>query len=203
MDSAALVRELESLRSRILEIEEQLAGEAGPAPPRNYWAYDVTAGCVLGMLGAATSLLFNIIGSVAIGQDPLELVRVYLTFPLGEQAFALKANANLVLAIGCCLYLGTGMVLGVPIHLAIRRAAPDGSWLRGFAAATLASLALWGLNFYGILAWLQPLLFGGDWIVQRIPWWVGGLTHLVFGWTIWLAAPLGAFIPFRSTTETA
>jgi hypothetical protein len=40
------------------------------------------------------------------------------------------------------------------------------------------------VNFYLLLSWLQPLLFGGRWIAQLIPWWVAMITHLVFGWTV-------------------
>jgi hypothetical protein len=205
MDVEALRHELEALRIRIKDLETQLSeSEATPAPPRAYWTYEVAAGCVLGMMGAATSLLFNIVGSLVVGQDPLELIRIYLTFPLADQAFELKANANLVLAIGCCLYLGTGMFLGVPIHLALRRVADRvGGRLPQLAAATLMGLALWLINFYGILSWLQPLLFGGNWIVERVPWWVGAATHLVFAWTIWIAGPLGVFRPYVPRAEAA
>jgi hypothetical protein len=45
--------------------------------------------------------------------------------------------------------------------------------------------------FYGILSWLQPMLFDGRWIVDntRLPWWVAAATHVVFGWTIALLYP--------------
>ena len=48
------------------------------------------------------------------------------------------------------------------------------------------------LTEYAILAWLQPLLFGGRWIVDpaRLPWWVAAATHLVFGWTIAILYPI-------------
>jgi hypothetical protein len=55
----------------------------------------------------------------------------------------------------------------------------------------MLALAVWAVNFYGLLAWLQPLVLGGHWIVELIPWWVGALTHLVFGWTMALLYPLG------------
>jgi hypothetical protein len=31
---------------------------------------------------------------------------------------------------------------------------------------------------------------GGRWISELVPWWVAGLTHLAFGWTIALVYPL-------------
>ena len=62
---------------------------------------------------------------------------------------------------------------------------------------SLLSLAVWLVNFYGILYWLQPLLFGGRWIVDLIPWWVAAPTHLVFGWTMVVLYPLGRYRPYR------
>jgi hypothetical protein len=48
------------------------------------------------------------------------------------------------------------------------------------------------VNFYLLLAPLQPLLLGGRWIAELIPWWVAALTHLIFGWTVALLYPHGA-----------
>lgn len=203
MGRTELLRQIGDLRARLAELEEKLAATEAEstAPPNRYWAYEVTAGCILGMLGAATSLLFNVVGSLISGQEPLQLVRVFLTFPLADSALDPRIGSNLALAIGCCLYLGTGMILGVPVHLAIRTFAPTG-WLRQFTVATTVSLLIWVVNFYGILSWLQPLLFGGNWIVEQIPWWVAASTHMVFGWTIWLAGPLGVFVPYQVRQET-
>ena len=51
-----------------------------------YTAYYATTGFLLGGVAAMTSLLFNVIGSLAFDKNPLELIRVYLTFPMGEEA---------------------------------------------------------------------------------------------------------------------
>ena len=57
------------------------------------------------------------------------------------------------------------------------------------------ALALWVINFYLLLAWLQPALIPGrHHIVTEIPWWVAAATHLVFGWTMLLVQPLGKFV---------
>jgi hypothetical protein len=48
---------------------------------------------------------------------------------------------------------------------------------------------------------LQPLLFGGNWIVEQIPWWVGALTHLVYGWTMVVVYPLGRYVPYHRQTD--
>ena len=94
-----------------------------------------------------------------------------------------------ILAIGCCLYLATGMLLGIPVYLALTRFAAKGGLIARLAVASVVSLAIWGFNFYAVLSWLQPLLIGGDpgnWITNPsyLPWWVAAATHLVFGWTI-------------------
>jgi hypothetical protein len=147
---------------------------------------------VLGLIGAASSLLFNVVGSLAIGQHPLHLIQVYLTFPMG--ADALTMESGLAIAIGCCLYLFTGMVLGVPFAILLGGTFGNASGIVRFLVTTVLSLGLWLVNFYGILSWLQPELFGGRWIVEQIPWYVGAATHLVFGWTMLALMPLGRFV---------
>ena len=41
--------------------------------------------------GVQDALLVNVIGSLAVGQHPLKLIQVYLTFPLGEKALSSAA----------------------------------------------------------------------------------------------------------------
>jgi hypothetical protein len=208
MSREAKLRELEQLQAQVQRLEAELGQEAtaGQWPPRTYYtAYHVLAGFVLGMFGAATSLLFNVVGALLVPppppleQHPLNLIRVYLTFPLGEAA--LKIDSGVTLAIGCCLYLATGMLLGIPFQVVLTRWLSGASFARRFAVVSALALALWLFNFYAVLSWLQPLLFGGDWIVRLIPWWVAALTHLVFGWTMLLVQPLGTFVPYRLNTE--
>jgi hypothetical protein len=203
MDRAAKEQELARLRATVQRLEGELSrDEADQAwPPRGYYtAYHVLAGTVLGMIGASTSLLFNVIGSALVEQHPLQLIRVYLTFPLGETA--LQVNNGLTLTIGCCLYLGTGMLLGVPFQIVLTRWCASASFQKRLVVTSVLALALWLFNYYAVLSWLQPLLFGGRWIVELIPAWVAALTHLVFGWTMLLVQPLGTFVPYRPTAET-
>jgi hypothetical protein len=204
MEREQLVARIAAIREELGQLEEQLTAmeTAQPwQPPPNYLTYQVMAGCVLGMFGAAVSLLFNVIGSLVAGLPPLKLIQIYLTFPLGKAAESV--DDGLTLAIGCCLYLATGMVLGVPFQLALSRCKPGTPWSRKFFLVTGLSLALWICNYYLILAWLQPLLFGGNWIVRDIPPWVAAATHLVFGWTMLLVQPLGAYTAARPSTEAA
>jgi hypothetical protein len=76
---------------------------------------------------------------------------------------------------------------------------------RGFITRCLWSCGLgvlvWLVAFYGILSWLQPLLFGGNWIVEMTPWYVGLATHLVYAITHAAVFPLGVYTPYRLDTE--
>ena len=201
-------RELAELQARMQQLEADLAAETTVKefrPTGYYTAYFATAGFVLGMFGALASLLFNVVGSLLVGQEPLELIKVYLTFPLGDRAVAFTAQDNgLVLAIGVCLYIGTGMLLGIPFYLVLTRWTSESSFFGRLALVSVLSLAVWLINFYAILSWLQPMLIDmspDNLIVNRIPPWVAALTHLVFGWTMVLVYPLGQFVPYKRITE--
>ncbi len=202
MDRTSKLQELDSLRARLEELERELRGTPGTwTPPPYYAAYELMAGMVLGLLGAASSLLFNIVGATMVGKHPLELIRVYLTFPLGEQALALENG--FALAAGVCLYLGTGMFGGIPIHMILGRFFGRSTFPLRFAAATVLGLGVWIVNFYVLLAWIQPWLIGGNWILERVPLPVAVATHLVFAWTMLLIARWGNFSPGLARPRTA
>jgi hypothetical protein len=199
-------QELDELRKRVQQLESEIAAEETPAnwPPRGfYWEYYATTGFLLGIFGAMSSLLANVIGAPIAHKSPLELIRVYLTFPLGERALELMAKHadvyaigdGVMIAIGCCLYLATGMLLGVPFFVVLVRLTEGRSTGFRLVVATVLSLLLWLISFYGVLAWLQPVLIGGNWITDPnvLPAWVAAMTHLIFGWTLALLYPLGRF----------
>jgi hypothetical protein len=202
-----LRRELSELEARAQTLQEKLASEADipPFQPHGYYAaYYATTGFMLGIFGGMSSLLFNIVGSTLVGQHPLELIRVYLTFPLGDRA--LQMDSGLALAVGCCLYLGTGMLLGIPVYLALTRWTAHSSLAKRMVVASIVSLLIWLVMYYGILSWLQPALVEmspENMITNRVPPWVAALTHLVFGWTLAIVYPLGAFTAYRRPTEQA
>lgn len=213
MDYETKRRTLETLRAQVKELEDSLEldeAAQGWQSSGFYPAYQATVGFLLGIFGATTSLLFNVVGSLLFGKNALELIRVYLTFPLGERALQLTGQSQdiyavgdgVILAVGCCLYLVTGMILGIPVTMAIAWWAPRAGLGVRLVIASLVSLAIWVVNIYGILSWLQPMLFGGRWIVETVPWWVGAATHLIFGWTIALAYPLARYQPYRRPTES-
>ncbi|MBD3671993.1 MAG: hypothetical protein HUJ26_00580 [Planctomycetaceae bacterium] len=199
--------ELEQLRSREREIErllnEQQASK-GWSPQGYYGTYYALTGSLLGLIAAMVSLLLNVVGSVVAGKgSALELIRVYLTFPLGEKALLLSQGEKtigaigdgMILAFGCCLYLFTGMLLGVPIYMALARFVPNANAVLRVLFGAILGLIVWGINFYGILSWLQPLLFEKAFITsgEYLPPWVAAVTHAVFGVTIAAMYPLGEF----------
>lgn len=202
-DLVAVQRELADLRARVAELEEETTA-AEPLSlewTRGYYlTYYATTGFFLGMLAAVASLVFNIVGSLAVGQHPLQLIRVYLTFGMGGRALDLHLHGGeggLMLIIGCCLYIATGMLLGTLFQVVLSRFAGQAGLGQRIVLASALALTVWIVNYYLLLSWIQPLLFGGNWIVALIPWWVAALTHLVFGWTMALVYPLGTFEPYR------
>jgi hypothetical protein len=202
-DLATVQHELSDLRKRVDQLEE----EAVAAEPlsrewtrRYYLSYYATTGFFLGMIAAVMSLAFNIVGSLFVGQHPLQLIKVYLTFGLGERGLQPELESELALAIGCCLYIATGMLLGSVFQVVLSRFADKGTLGERLMIASGLGLAIWIINYYLLLSWLQPLLFGGSWIVRLVPWWVAALTHLIFGWTMAVIYPLGRYEPYEVRT---
>ena len=206
---------LDSLKAQVKSLEAELAASDIPRdwkPQSFYSMYYVTVGFVLGGFAAMVSLLFNVIGSTVAGKYPLEIIRVYLTFPLGEKALPLGSQTGaspfviddgLILALGCCLYIGTGMVLGSLFHAVIARFAEDKSMAVKLIWGTALGIVVWFVNYYLILSWLQPSMFGGNWITdgRYLPWWVALATHIVFGWSMALMEPFGAYVPYKRPTD--
>lgn len=161
-------------------------------PPDGYYLlWHVLIGMILGGVGASVSLLFNVIGAPLAGRHSLDLIRVYLTFPMGEAA--LSADSGAVLTVGCILYLVTGGLYGVVFHLLMSTLFLDAPFMTRLVVASAIGLGLWIINFYLILSWLQPLMLGGSWILTELPFWVAALTHLVFAWTMLAGEAWGGF----------
>jgi hypothetical protein len=199
---------LSAKRAKLAELQaeaQKLAAEieardgTSPGAAATRWrqelTYHATAGLFLGMVAALVSLMFNVIGASVVGENPLQLIKVYLTFGLGEQALSPEVDSGLALATGCMLYIATGMLLGGLFHVLLTRCAAGGGVLQRLAWATLIAVGIWVVNFYVLLSWIQPLLFGGNWITSMnpvyLPWWVAIATHVVFGWTMALVYPWG------------
>ena len=191
--------------------DEELAKVLPPIPVRplrpGYRFYHYAGvGLWQGALAGCVSLVFNIIGSVlwpaisGTDQHPLRLIQVFLTFPLGESALALDSGK--LLALGCLMYLATGMIYGMLFVVALSYFMPNASVWGRLVACSLMAVVVWTLNFYSLLSWLQPWLIGGHWISDLVPWWVAASTHLVFGWTIALVYPLASYTVSDSLAET-
>ena len=174
-------RKIQEHQKAIEQLQSETSQSQGFPPEDFYWVWHLMVGITLGGLAALVSLGLNVVGAPLFGEPALELIRVYLTFPMGERA--LQLEEGMALTIGSGLYLCTGALLGIGFHLILRKFRPQGA-LKVFAVASVLGLGLWIVNFYGILSWLQPALLGGNWIISEIPIWVAALTHLIFAWTI-------------------
>jgi len=210
-DVVAKQKRLAELQAEAARLEAEVEAEAFAEGIRDwakrgyYLTYYATAGFFLGMVAALTSLMFNIVGATVAGKDPLQLIRVYLTFGLGGKALDPAFDDGLALAMGCVLYIATGMLLWIVFHVILSRYAPTVGLGGRLVWASAIAIAVWLFNFYAVLFWLQPLLFGGNWITSTapvyLPWWVALATHLVFGWTMALVYPWGVYQPYRLQTE--
>ncbi|MEY3204248.1 MAG: hypothetical protein RLZZ21_579 [Planctomycetota bacterium] len=207
-DKRARLAELQAEQAQLAaEIEAEGFGQAAGEWARKgyYLTYYATAGFFLGMVAALVSLMFNIIGASIAGENPLQLIKVYLTFGLGGRALDPSFDSGLALAMGCVLYIATGMLLGIIFHVVLTRYASQAGLFGRLVWASAIAVAVWLVNFYVLLSWIQPLLFGGNWITSTdpvyLPWWVALATHLVFGWTMALLYPWGLFVPYRPQAE--
>ena len=195
----ALRRDLERLYFEISRIESDLEDPGAQPegfPSRVVIIYHLFTGLLVGFVGAAGSLLFHVVGSLFASQHPLEIIRVYLTFPFGAQALFIETGP--LLAIGVVLYLVTGAGYGILFHsvLAGLFGRAPGVW-RLIVAAALG-LMVWLVNYYLLLSWLEPLITGGRSTLQMIPAWLAAATHLVYAWTVVLVENRGRLgLPIR------
>ncbi len=176
------------------DVEEELPAlqKDDEWPPKTfYWWYHITTGSILGGVGAIVSLFFNVIGSVLFDKHPFELIRIFMTFPMGEGA--LRSDSDVALIIGIMLYIVTGAFYGIVFETIIAKYFKQSTRAKRILVAVIMSLIIWVVNFYIILSWLQPTLFGGRWIFDLIPFWVAALTHLVFGLTMVFIGEWGHF----------
>lgn len=161
-------------------------------PPKSFYLwYHVTTGSILGGVGAIVSLLFNVVGSVIFDKHPFELIRIFMTFPMGGSA--LTSDSATALVVGIILYIGTGACYGVIFEVIMAKYFKASSRMTRILAAITIGISIWLLNFYAILSWLQPMLFDGNWIISMIPFWVAALTHIVFALTMVAIGEWGHF----------
>jgi hypothetical protein len=139
-----------------------------------------TMGSVAGFLGAITCLMCNIAGALVLGVEPLRLLRIYATILEGRRALDIS-HADFFIA-AFTLHLVTGILFGTLFALGVPKFCAG--LQRYILAGAGYGIALWLVNFYGILSWLQPLLHGSAFILTEIPIAVAGLTHVSYGLTV-------------------
>lgn len=196
-DRAELRRQLEhhlAEASRLQGILDEPT-DTNWVPTRFYLLYHLMAGIILGGIASALSLLWNIVGATLLleNEGPLYLIQVYLTFGMGERALDPETNLQFAMFVGCMLYLGTGAVYGMIFQLVLQGLAGRAGWMARLVIATVLGLVIWAANFHVLLPWIQPRLFGGNWIHDLVPPVVGISTHLVFAWAYALFAAWGRF----------
>jgi hypothetical protein len=139
-----------------------------------------TVGSVAGFLGAITCLICNIAGALVLGVEPLRLLRIYATILEGRRALDISRDDFFIAAFA--LHIVTGILFGTIFALGARK------FCAGLQCDILAGagygIAIWLVNFYGILSWLQPLLHGSAFILTEIPIAVALLTHVSYGLTV-------------------
>lgn len=198
MDAQTRKRLIGEHLAAIEELETQASDNGSSWPPDGFYLlWHVVIGAMLGTLGAMVSLVANILGAPLFGRHPLELIRVYLTFPMGGRA--LEVDEGVVLFVGCLLYLVTGAIFGVLFHLAMTLFWGDETPKKRFLITTGIGIALWIFNYYLVLSWMQPLLLGDNWIVRLVPPWVGAFTHLAFVWSMLAGESWARFEPYRGS----
>jgi hypothetical protein len=197
MATRDLIGEIEEHRAAIVALEARLFDPPAPAPwppPGFYLTFYVVAGTMIGILGSLVSFLFHVLGSVLINQDPLRFLRVYGTFFLGEKALTTDdLNFFMLVAV---VHFSVGALAGAVYHVLVNWLVP-GRTLLPVGLGVLYGLLMWVVNFYVVIAWLQPRLVGEAYVLELMPAWIAALTHVIYGVTLGILQPLGRFVPYR------
>jgi hypothetical protein len=200
MPNDDIIDEIEQHRAAIAALESRLGDAPVPVPwpPAGFYlTFYVVAGTMIGILGSLVSFAFHIIGSVLISQDPLRLLRVYGTFFLGARALTTDdLNFFMLVAV---VHFSVGALAGAVFHVLVNYLVPGRTAVQIMFGA-LYGLILWVVNFYVVIAWLQPRLVGEPYVLELMPAWIAALTHVIYGVTLGVLQPLGRFVPYRPVT---
>jgi hypothetical protein len=183
-------------RAAIARLEAQLPGAAPQSwPPAGFYlTYYVVSGMILGILGSITSFACHVLGSLFFDQDPLRVLRVYGTFFLGPAALTTdQLDFFMLVAI---VHFSVGAAAGAVFNVLVNRFAPPRAGVQ-IALGAAYGLLMWVVNFYVVIAWLQPLLVGRAYVLEMMPAGVAALTHVVYGLTLGILQPLGRFVAYR------
>lgn len=194
------MREIARHRAAIVELEAQLHEPVAPSwPPVGFYlTFYIVAGATIGILGSMTSFAFNVLGSLMVQQDPLLFLRVYGTVFFGANALTTEdLNFFMLVAV---VHFSVGASAGAVFQVFVSRFVPDRPTLQ-IVLGGAYGLAMWLVNFYLIITWLQPLLVGQAYVLHLMPAWVAALTHLIYGLTLGVLQPLGRFVPYRPAAQ--
>ncbi len=196
-DREEVLRQIEAHQAAIAGLEAQLHDvRVAPSwPPEGFYlTFYVVAGTMIGILGSLTSFACHVLGSLLLSQDPLRFLRVYGTVFLGARALTTEdLNFFMLVAV---VHFSVGALAGAVFHVLVNRFVP-GRFALQIALGALYGLAMWVVNFYVVIAWLQPRLVGEAYVLELMPAWVAALTHVVYGLTLGVLQPLGRFVPYR------
>jgi hypothetical protein len=194
-----ILREIERHRLALAALEARL-GDAPVAhwPPAGFYlTFYIVAGTTIGIVGSVVSFLFHVVGSLLVHQDPLRFLRVYGTVFLGASALTTDdLNFFMLVAI---VHFSVGAAAGAVFHVLVSRFVPARTVVH-LGLGVLYGLVMWLVNFYVVIAWLQPRLVGEAFVLQLMPAWIAALTHVIYGVTLGALQPLGRFVPYRPAT---
>jgi hypothetical protein len=196
-----ILRDIERHRNAIIELQTQLPAPVSPTrtwPPTGFYlTFYIVAGTTIGILGSVTSFLFHVVGSLLVKQDPLLFLRVYGTVFLGAKALTTDdLNFFMLVAV---VHFSVGASAGAVFQVFVSRFGPH-RWALQIVVGALYGLLMWIVNFYVVIAWLQPRLVGQAYVLELMPAWVAAITHLIYGLTLGVLQPLGRFVPYRPAT---
>ena len=192
-----ILRDIERHRAAISQLESQLGPTAAPRawPPVGFYlTFYIVAGTTIGILGSLTSFAFHVIGSLLFQQDPLLFLRVYGTVFLGKAALT-PDDLNFFMLVAV-VHFSVGASAGAVYQVLVSRFLPE-NWPLQIALGAAYGLLMWIVNFFFVIAWLQPRLVGEAYVLQQMPAWIAALTHVIYGLTLGLLQPLARFVPYR------
>ena len=195
-DAEETLRRIAEHRAAIAQLEAELPGHPVPSwPPAGFYlTYYVVSGTILGILGSVTSFGCHVLGSLLLHQDPLRVLRVYGTVFLGPAALSTDDLDFFMLV--AVVHFSVGAAAGAVFHVLVNRFVPPRAGLQ-IALGAAYGLLMWVVNFYLVIAWLQPLLVGRAYVLEMMPPGVAALTHVVYGLTLGVLQPLGRFVAYR------
>jgi cytochrome c oxidase cbb3-type subunit 2 len=194
-----ILREIDRHRAEIATLEARLGASSDASwPPEGFYlTFYVVSGMIIGILGSLTSFLFNVVGALLLNEDPLRFLRVYGTVFLGARALATDdLNFFMLVAV---VHFSVGAAAGAVFHVFVNRFVP-GRYVLHILLGAAYGVLMWFVNFYVVIAWLQPRLVGEAYVLQLMPVAVAVLTHVVYGVTLGILQPLGRFVAYRPAT---